>query len=113
MSEDKKPISAIKVTLPSGRVAILREMKISDSNLAAKKLGKSQMNQAAMGMAISQELLKILLLKLDDKDLNHADKNDLDNLLSMTEYNCLMKVIQKISGDDDSGEELKMETEFI
>lgn len=109
----KEKIDAVRVVLPSKRVAILRELKISDNQLAAKLVGNKAKNQFEMALAMQSELIKLLLLQIDDKKLDHADKNNLDILLSVSEYSCLSKVIQKMSGGDESGEDPEMETTFV
>lgn len=111
MSESQSQgLNVYKVVLPTKKVAYLREMKIKDTQLAAKAVGKNAgENQAALAVAMQNELLKLLLIQLDDKKLTHSDKNDLDKILTITEYRKLMQVVQKISGEDESGEELPME----
>lgn len=112
MSDGK--LNVIKVTLPTSRIAYLKEIKIKDTHMAAKMIRKTA-NQAEMGLTLQTELLKILLVRIDEDAvtegpvLDHKQKNDLDNIMSMAEYNCLMKVIGKMGEDDSSGELPDME----
>lgn len=109
----QQKINAIRVILPTKRVAILRELKISDNQLAAKMVGSKSKNQFEMALAMQAELVKLLVIEVDGAKLDHAAKNDLDKLFSVAEFSCLSKVVQKMSGVDESGEEPEMETTFL
>lgn len=109
----EKGMNAVRVILPTKRVAYLREPKIADNQLAAKMVGNKTKNQFELALAMQNELLKILLVQIDDEKLDHASKNDLDKIMSLTEYNILMKVVQKLAGGDEVGEEPEMEMAFI
>ncbi len=107
--QTEKQLNVYKVVLPTKKVAYLRELKIADTQLAAKMAGRKGGSQVEVAIAIQNELLKLLLIQLDDKRLDHKDKNDLDNILTVQEYRALMKVLEKMGGDDDTGEEPEME----
>lgn len=107
--QTEKQLNVYKVVLPTKKVAYLRELKIADTQLAAKMAGRKSGNQMEAAIAIQNEVLKLLLVQIDDKKLDHKDKNDLDNILTIQEYRTLMKVLEKMGGDDDSGEEVAME----
>jgi len=107
MSEQAKPLDVVKVTMkgPKKRIAYLRTMTIKDTQLAAKALGQRKLNQIEMQLAMQAELLKLLLIQIDDQRLDHKDKNNLDSILSIAEYRCLLKVVEQMAGeDDDEGE---------
>lgn len=103
MAETQKQ-SAIKVTLKSGKVVILREMKIADHHLAAKQV-KTKDNQIAATLELQDALLKLLILEVGGHKKDHSQKNDLDKLFTVAEYSQLLKVVQKLTGEDASGEE--------
>lgn len=116
MSEkSKKPeVNVYKVVLSATKVAYLKEPLISHTELAAKMIGKKGAdNNLVAGVSLQSALLKILLYQIDDKVLSHADKNDLDKILSLREYNILLKVIRKLTGDDEAGEEKELEMVFL
>lgn len=114
MNTEKKLVSAVKVTLPSKRVAIIKQPKISDSELAAKMLGSKSKNQVEMVMAMQRKLVELLLIEIDGEKLDHTKKSNLDDLLTIAEYNCLTKVINDLSGGaDESGEALAVEAVLI
>lgn len=104
--KEKDPISAVKVTLSTGKIVVLKEYKIKDNRLATKMLGNAKMNQLEAGIAMQENLLKILLLEIDGEPVDHAKKNDLDNIFSVKEYSQLMKVLSKMTGDDDGDNSL-------
>lgn len=108
-----KPINAYRVVMPTKRVAYIRELKISDNMLAAKSVGKKSGNNIETMLSMQNELLKLVLVKIDDQALDHRDKNDLDALLNLAEYKCLLKVLDKIGGEEESGEEAEMEMTSI
>lgn len=106
----EKQMSVYKIVLPSKKVAYLREMKISDQNLAAKAVGNKAKSQAEQNVMVLQEMVKLLLVQIDDTKLDHIAKNNLDNLLSVRDYRALLLAIHKIEGgDEDQGEDLEME----
>lgn len=100
MAEEKKAgPRGYKVTLSTGKVVFLREMLISHQNLAIKAVGqKAGENQALLGMMMNQELLKLLIHSVDGKDLGHKDLEKLDDVLKVSEYTQLLKVIEQIVG---------------
>lgn len=112
-SESAQPINVYKVEIAPGKFAYLREIKIADTRLAAKMVGKKGSNAVEMNILLQEELLKLLLIQIDDKKLDHTDKNNLDKLFSFAEYKRIMGAIQKIAGDENEGEEVQMEFETL
>lgn len=106
-------MNVYKFVLPTGKIIFLKEMKIADTQLAAKMAGKkvTSGNNLEMGIALQTELIKLLLVQVDDKTLTHADKNNLDDLFTMKEFRFVNKALEKMQGDDSEGEE--MEAEFV
>lgn len=111
MSE-KQAVNVAKFTLFSKKVIYLREPLIEDTELAAQVAGKKagSDNQALLGVLIQKEMLKRLLVKIDDKDLKLNDKENLNKLLNYKEYNQSLKAMGMVLGDD-SGNELTPEFE--
>lgn len=101
-------MEVVKVTVGQ-RVFFLRQPKISDTRLAAKSLGNKSGSQVEMQMALQEELVKLLLVQIDDKKLSDTEKRNLDNIISLAEYNRLIVVIQKLTS---GGEEGELELEF-
>lgn len=107
---------AIKVVLSTGKVVLLREMKISDTEKAAGKVsrradGDPMMMQIFMKKALVQSLLLKIAVdeKSDLRDISGNEKEDFDSLFSMAEYGQLIKAINKMSGEEESGNEAKVE----
>lgn len=92
-----------KVTLSSGKVVYLRDMKIEDQELAAIAAGQKAPsdNQLAMAVIMQKELLKILLVQVDSKKLSGAEKEDLNALFSYQDYREASSIVSKIAGTDD------------
>lgn len=115
--EEVKPkepkINAYKIVLKTGKVVILREMKIKDQNLATRMLGQKKMNQAELQLALQENLVKILLLQIDDRTLNHAEKEDLDSLFTVKEFGQVLQVINKITSDDEENSQGEAEIETL
>lgn len=100
--------AAVKVTLDNGKtkkVVILREMKISDTESAAELVSvRAHGDAILMQIFMQKELLKLLLLQIDGKDVPHHDREQLDKLFTVSEYNKLLKVVGKLAGVDEKGE---------
>ena len=98
-----------KVTLSTGKVVLLREMKISDTEIAAQAVAsRSNGDQNLLQILMQKELVKNLIVAVDDKKLSGSEKEDMDSLFSIAEYGQLMSVIKKITGDD-MGKEPRLE----
>lgn len=108
--------SYVKCVLSTGKVVYLREMKISDTEKAAQKVAKrSDGDPLMLQVLMPKELLKSLLSKVAEKegdpvrDLSATEKEDMDSLFKMVEFGQLMKVVTKMSGGDEAGNELATE----
>ncbi len=102
----------VKVTLSSGKIVFLREMKIGDTEKAAQKVSRQAGGDPLlMNVMIKRAMLANLLVKIAEnaeatpRDLSGNEKEDMDGLFKIAEYAQLMGVLQKMSGDDESGEE--------
>ena len=106
----------VKVIMSTGKTAYLREMKISDTEKAAQKVSKRcEGDSLLMQVMIKKALLQSLLVKMADsesaqpKDLTAVEREDLDSLLTVSEYAQILQIIGKMSDGEDSGNEAKME----
>ena len=90
-----------KVTLGSKKVVLIREMMIKHQELAARAAsGKvsNPDNKMELAIAMQNELLKILVVKIDGKVIKPIDLEDLDNVFKYAEYAQLLQVIEKLTG---------------
>lgn len=115
MSKKANVEEAIKVTLSSKKVVLLRQPKIKHQSQAvqvASQKVKSE-NNLVLGSELQQELLKILLISVDDKTLTGSQKEDLDSIFTIGEYQQCLKVVNKLmSGESEGNEEPTIETVF-
>lgn len=91
-----------KFTLSSGKVIFLKEPSIGDTEKAAQVAGKKAGtdNQVYLGIILQKEMLKTLLVQVDDKKLNLSDKEQLDKLFTFKEYNQVLKAVQMVMADE-------------
>jgi hypothetical protein len=90
-----------KVVLSSQKEVVLREPKIGDLETAAQVAGKGGGdNTALMGMKLQKELVKALLVQVDGRNLTLQEKEQLDKLFSLKEYQQVIKVVQQITSDE-------------
>ena len=98
-------VTAVKLTLSSGKVVILKEYKIRHGEEAGMLAGSIAKNNAIhAGMLIQKELVKMLVIQINGKNLALQDKEDLDKLFKPNEYKQVAKYVTDIMGDDDLGE---------
>lgn len=109
---EKKEINCIKVVLSGGKEVLLREMKMKYQNLALQSVGnKAKDNQLLAGSLMIQELIKILIIQIDNKDVKASALESLDDIFSYKQLQQLQQVVGKLmGGDDDLGE---LTTEFV
>lgn len=88
-----------KITLSTSKVVLLRDYKIKHQELAvmaaAPRCGDNQFLLATM---LPKELLKILLVSIDGKEISNREVENLDDLFSVLEYSQLLQVINELSG---------------
>lgn len=99
-----------KFTLSSGKVIYLKEPSIGDTEKAAQVAGKKagSDNQVYLGVLLQKEMIKILLVQVDDKKLSLADKEQLEKLFTFKEYNQALKAAQMVMADEGN-EQLTLE----
>lgn len=109
MSEEKKVV-CYKFTLPSKKTIVLREPKIADTRTATAVAGpKAKDNQALLGVLMQEELVKALIVKVNDKELSALEKESLDSLFTVKEYSSVLQCVGMISGDDEESGKPQME----
>lgn len=100
-----------KVVLGTGKVVLLRPMKIKYQRLAAQVAGKkAEGNSALLGTIMLEEILKHLIVQIDGAAPEKAKLEALDDLFAYEEYMQLTQVLQKIMGGDGLGE---FQTELV
>lgn len=100
---EAKTENAVRVTLSSGKVVMLREMKIKHQTLASRAAGSKPgvgENSLLMGTLMQQELMKILLINIDGVVPSATERESLDDLLTFAEYQQLSKVVGKLMGGE-------------
>jgi len=103
-------ISVHKVTLSSKKVVLLRDIKIKHYELAMKAAGaKSGKNELLAGFTSSVELMKMLLVQIDGKDITKAQIENLDELFTAAEFRQLSKFIDKLQQSEGEDEDPKSE----
>lgn len=92
-----------KVTLSSGKVVLLRDPKIKDQELASQVASTKAKGDNAFtyGMALQKEMLKMLLVQVNDKRPSAIEVEDLDGLFTYAEYMQCLKVVAKVAGLED------------
>lgn len=104
--ENLKSIDVTKFTLSTGKEIYLRDPSMGDtekaSQIAGKKAGSD--NQVYLGVLLQKEMVKLLLVKVGEKVLTMADKEQLDKLFTFKEYNQVLKATQKVMSDEGNEE---------
>jgi hypothetical protein len=78
-----------KVTLSSGKTALLRKIEIRMLKMAEKAAGGTS------GMEYMSELLKLVLVKIDDKKITPIQLESMDDILDVTDFVQLAGVLGK------------------
>jgi hypothetical protein len=91
-----------KVVLGSGKEVLLRDFKIKHQEMAIQAVAKrAGDNQLVLGALMQGELIKILVVQVDGKDMRPMELENLDNIFSYQEYSQLCKALAKVMGVDD------------
>lgn len=103
MSEEKLQVS--KFTLSTNKVIYLREPQIGDTEYAMKIAGKQAgpENQGYLSVLFQKEMVKLLLVQVDDKKLGLTEKQQLKSLFTFKEWTQVQKAVQAMVDDGDSG----------
>lgn len=102
-----------KVTLPSKKVVLLREMKVRYEDLALQAVGRKAGKNEMLGQKlVGDEMLKLLLVTIDGKKPSPTELERLDELFSYADIMSLRKVVAKIAGVEE-GETQAPEIEMV
>ena len=100
-----------KFTLSTKKVIYLREGEIEDMELAAKTAGAlAGDNKAYLGSILQREMLKRMLVKIDDQILSNTDKEMLKKYFNLKEYTQALRAMDMITGTEDQG---NLTAEFV
>jgi hypothetical protein len=93
-----------KITLSTGKVVLLRDPKIKDQELATQAASSKVKgdNAFAYGFALQKEMLKMLLVQINDKKPSAVEVEDLDGLFTYAEFMQCLKVVAKVAGLEDT-----------
>lgn len=106
MSEQAStPETAIKVTLSTHKIVVLREPTIRHTELAAQAAApRAGGDPHLLGMMANKEMLKFLIIEIDGKRPSRSELENLDKLFTLKEYSQLQKVVQKLGGVEGNEE---------
>ena len=111
MSEEQKQEFVHKVTLFSGKVVFLRDIKIKHHDLAMRAVGdRAGDNKMLMAQLTQKELLKILIHSIDGKQIPVVQLENMDDHFTLAEYTQLQIALDKLSGGADLG---NFQTEIV
>jgi hypothetical protein len=100
-----------KVTLSTGKIVLLRELRISDTeNCAQACSGRSGGDANVLQIMMQKELLKTCIVQIDAHKPSLAEKEDMNSLFTMGEYGQLLKVLNKMMGSEEVGKSVQVET---
>jgi hypothetical protein len=92
-------LNVYKVTLGTGKVVLLRELKIKHQEMAVMAASpRANGDQILLQLLAQKELLKQVVVKIDDRPVKPIELEDLDSLFTLGEYSQLNQVLGKISG---------------
>lgn len=107
----KESVSAIKVVLGTKKEVLLREPRIKDQELAMQAASsRTKDNPMLLVTLANREMLKILLIEVNGKSVPPKDREQLDNLFTLGEYNQLQQAIAQLTGGAEMGE---FQTEIV
>ena len=88
-----------ELELSSGRIVLLRSLKVSHYKKAVEAASvRAGNNQTMLAMHSQDEVLKFLLYSIDGKQLDAVQKEQIDTLFDPTEYRQIMIVIEEMVG---------------
>lgn len=93
---------AIRITLSSGKVVLMRIPKIKHQEQAMRVVGQSAGNNEQLFQFLTGiELMKMLIAKVDDKEVKYQDLTVLDDHFSSREMKEMGLAIQEYTKDGD------------
>lgn len=96
-------VNVVKATLSTGKVVLLRELKIKHQEMAAIAAGpRSGGNPNVLAVLIQRELLKQLICSIDNQPVKPIQLEDLDNVFTFREYSELGQILAQLMDGGDS-----------
>lgn len=95
-----------KLTLTSGKTILLKEITIEHQEMAAQAVG-NETNQLMAGVKLQKEILKQIILAIDDKTLSKNEIEGITKLITPKEYSQILKYI-KSEVDDEASPKLEI-----
>lgn len=92
MSEENNEIECARITLSTGKIVLIRVLQIKHMEQAEQLAG------AIAGMKFIKEMIKLLVVKIDDKMIKPAQLENLDALFSIKEYMEVTQVVGNFIG---------------
>jgi hypothetical protein len=93
-----------RATLSTGKIVLLKELKISHTETAAQEVAPRANGDANLLQLLMQKaMLKNLLISVDGKELSAVEREDMDTLFSVLEYAELLHVVAEMSGGSALG----------
>lgn len=101
---------AYKLTLKTGKIVVFREPKIKDETTATQLAASKAQGSSAMqlGPHLLIEMVKLLLVSINDKTLGQKDKESLEDLFSYREWQEIKMFITDLIGGDTESPKLEM-----
>jgi rRNA pseudouridine-1189 N-methylase Emg1 (Nep1/Mra1 family) len=96
--EPKEKEFCEEIELEGGKKIAFRRMKIKDYDLATEMAGRKATNQFTFAAAVQHELLKLLITSVDGKALTTLQREDLDQVLEIQDYNTCMEYMGEVAG---------------
>ena len=88
-----------KVTLTGGKVVLIRDMQVRDEEIAAQAVQqRAGDNMGTLAIMMQNEIVKNLIMTINDKPVSAIDRESLDKLLSYAEFSQLRKFVGKMMG---------------
>lgn len=104
MTEQVSKLNVTMYTLTTGKKVYFKDPKIKDSEDATKAAAKEANGDNTVLMLLAQkEMLKILLVQVDDTKMTALMRNDLDNVFSYKEYQQVQTCLQHFVSDGEQG----------
>lgn len=105
-------MAQFKVSLDSGKYVVLREFTVKLKNQAVEAAGlrtSSASSGKAFEATLQDEILKVLIVSVNGQSLKAAEREDLDTILTYSEYQQLMMAVGDVMGGMEQIKKPKIE----
>jgi hypothetical protein len=97
-------MNVVKATLSTGKVVLLRELKIKHTELAAQEVApRAGGDPNVLSLLMQKALAKQLIVQVDEKKPSASELEDMDELFSFAEYGQVLQVVGQLAGADGLG----------